>query len=110
MTTMTQPDCKVCHSEIALMNKDIEMLREDIKELNEKIDKLMVKLLDPDSGLVVRVNKNTERLDKRDEELLSWMKDLDDFHQMKRWKSNVTKALWGLYAAVVGWVVKTFFW
>jgi len=107
---MTQPDCKVCHSEIALMNKDIEMLREDIKELNEKIDKLMVKLLDPDSGLVVRVNKNTERLDKRDEELPSWMKDLDDFHQMKRWKGNVTKALWGLYAAVVGWVVKTFFW
>jgi uncharacterized FlaG/YvyC family protein len=51
-------------SEIALMKKDIEMLSKDIKELNEKMDKLMVKLLDPDTGLVVRVNKNTDRLDE----------------------------------------------
>jgi predicted nucleic acid-binding Zn-ribbon protein len=37
-------------SEIALMKKDIEMLSKDIRELNEKMDKLMVKLLDPDTG------------------------------------------------------------
>jgi len=110
MATITYPECKLCNQEIALMKKDIEMLRGDIKELNKKIDKLMIKLLDPDSGLVVRVNKNTERLDKQDEALPSWMKDLNDFHQMKKWKGNVTKALWGLYAAVVGWIVKTFFW
>ena len=59
MTIATYPECKLCNQEIALMKKDIEMLREDIKELNEKIDKLMIKLLDPDAGLVVRVNKNT---------------------------------------------------
>jgi predicted nucleic acid-binding Zn-ribbon protein len=37
-------------SEIALMKKDIETLSKDIRELNEKMDKLMVKLLDPDTG------------------------------------------------------------
>ena len=119
MTKISELDCKICNQEITLMKKDIEILSEDIKELNKKIDTLMIKLLDPDEGIVVRVNKNTERLDERDkhmgkwlkdEELPSWMKDLDDFHQMKRWKGNVTKALWGLYAAVVGWIVKTFFW
>jgi uncharacterized coiled-coil protein SlyX len=46
-------------SEIALMKKDIETLSKDIRELNEKMDKLMVKLLDPDMVLVVRVNKKT---------------------------------------------------
>jgi uncharacterized FlaG/YvyC family protein len=51
-------------SEIALMKKDIETLSKDIRELNDKMDKLMVKLLDPDTGLVVRVNKNTDRLDE----------------------------------------------
>ena len=50
--------------EIALMKKDIETLGEDVKEINDKLDRLMVKLLDPDEGLVVRVNKNTERLDE----------------------------------------------
>jgi uncharacterized coiled-coil protein SlyX len=37
-------------SEIALMKKDIETLSKDIRELNDKMDKLMVKLLDPDTG------------------------------------------------------------
>jgi hypothetical protein len=96
--------------DIALMKKDIEMLGKDIKELNEKMDKLMVKLLDPDTGLVVRVNKNTERLDERDKSMDQWMKDLEDFRAMKKWKSNVTTALWGLYTAVLAWIAKMLFW
>jgi hypothetical protein len=97
-------------SEIALMKKDIEMLSKDIRELNEKMDKLMVKLLDPDTGLVVRVNKNTDRLDSKDKSMTEWTKDLEDFREMKKWKSNVTRALWGLYAAVLSWLAKTLFW
>ena len=96
--------------EIALMKKDIETLSEEVKELNEKIDTLMIKLLDPDEGIVVRVNKNTARLDERDKHMNKWLRDVDDFHQMKKWKGNVTKALWGLYTVVIGWIVKNLFW
>ena len=45
--------------EIALMKKDIESLSEEVKEINSKIDNLTIKLLDPDDGVVSRVNKNT---------------------------------------------------
>jgi predicted nuclease with TOPRIM domain len=96
--------------EIALMKKDIETLREDVKEINDKLDRLMVKLLDPDEGLVVRVNKNTSRLDKRDVELPMWLGSLEQFKQMQRWKSNVTRALWGIYTAIVGYIIKLIFW
>jgi len=96
--------------EIALMKKDIETLGEDVKEINDKLDRLMVKLLDPDNGFVVRVNKNTERMDKRDIELPMWLGNLEEFKQMQRWKSNVTKALWGLYGTVIGYIIKLIFW
>ncbi len=96
--------------EIALMKKDIETLREDVKEINDKLDRLMVKLLDPDEGLVVRVNKNTNRLDRRDIELPMWLGNLEQFKQMQRWKSNVTKALWGIYTAIIGYIIKLIFW
>ena len=96
--------------EIALMKKDIEILRGDVKEINDKLDKLMVKLLDPDEGLVVRVNKNTNRLDRRDIELPMWLGNLEQFKQMQRWKSNVTKALWGIYTAIIGYIIKLIFW
>ena len=96
--------------EIALMKRDIETLGEDVKEINNKLDRLMIKLLDPDEGLVVRVNKNTERLDERDGKMKGWMKDLESFRQMKKWKFTVTRALWGLYAAIIGYLVKMIFW
>ena len=96
--------------EIALMKKDIEILRGDVKEINDKLDRLMVKLLDPDEGLVVRVNKNTNRLDRRDVELPMWLGNLEQFKQMQRWKSNVTKALWGIYTAIIGYIIKLIFW
>ena len=102
--------CNTLEQEIALMKRDIETLSKDIKELNDKMDRLMVKLLDPDEGIVVRVNKNTERLDERDRKLNGWLKDLESFRQMKKWKFTVTRALWGLYAAIIGYLVKMIFW
>jgi hypothetical protein len=96
--------------EIVLMKKDIEILSKDVQELNAKIDNLMIKLLDPDAGLVVRVNKNTESLRIRDESMAGWMKDVEDFHHMKKWKHGVTKALWFIYATIIGAVIKFLFW
>jgi uncharacterized protein YydD (DUF2326 family) len=96
--------------EIALMKKDIETLSGEVKELNEKIDNLMVKLLDPDEGIVIRVNKNTDRLNDRDQNMGKWMKDIEDFHHMKRWKHTVTKALWVIYAGIMGFIIKVMFW
>jgi uncharacterized protein YydD (DUF2326 family) len=96
--------------EIALMKRDIETLSSEVKELNEKIDNLMIKLLDPDEGIVIRVNKNTERLNDRDKNMGRWMKDIEDFHHMKRWKNTVTKALWVIYTGIIGFVIKLVFW
>lgn len=96
--------------EIALMKKDIETLSSEVKELNKKIDNLMIKLLDPDSGIVVRVNKNTDRLNERDQNMGKWMRDIEDFHHMKKWKNGVNKALWVVYASIIGFVIKLIFW
>jgi hypothetical protein len=92
------------------MKKDIEMLSDDVKELNMKIDKLMIKLLDPDNGMVVRVNKNTTFRKSHDREMPGYNKIIDEFRNIQRWQSTVTKALWGLYAAGTAWIVKVLFW
>jgi hypothetical protein len=46
----------------------------------------------------------------KDKSMAEWMKDLEDFREMKKWKANVTTALWGLYTAVLAWLAKTLFW
>ena len=96
--------------EIALMKKDVKDLKNDIKEINNKIDNLTMKLLDPDDGVVSRVNKNTAFRKSHDREMPTYNVIIDEFRELQRWKSTVTKALWGLYAGVVGWIVKILFW
>ena len=96
--------------EIALMKQRMKSMEEKLDNLDKKLDMLTKQLLNPEDGFVVRVNKNTERLDRRDIELPMWLGNLEKFKQMQRWKSNVTKALWGLYFTVVGYIAKLIFW
>jgi len=76
--------------EIRLPNGELQQIQEDIRDIKEI-------LLDPEDGLVVRVNKNTY-----------WRKqvDVDDIKELKNFKSTVTKALWVVYAAVIGLISK----
>lgn len=66
---------------------------EDVLEIKDK-------LLNPEDGLVVRVNKNTY-----------WRKQLNpnEFKELLGFRNNVTKALWVVYAAVVGLIAQLFF-
>ena len=77
-----------------LMNGELEEIHETVKEIKEV-------LLDPEDGIIVRVNKNTY-----------WRKQIDiqDLNELKSFKNNVIKALWVLYSAVVGIIIKLMFW
>ena len=92
------------------MKKDIETLSEEVKEINSKIDNLTLKLLDPDDGVVSRVNKNTSFRRSHDKEMPGYNNIIDEFRDLQRWQYTVTKALWGLYFAVIGYIVKSIFW
>ena len=81
-------------SEGKLPNGELEEMHEMIKEIKEI-------LLDPEDGIIVRVNKNT-----------FWRKeiDADEFKALIRWKQSVTHAMWVVYSALVGIILKLIFW
>ena len=96
--------------EIIIMKKDITTLNDKIDGVDKKMDMIIKKLLDPDTGLVVKVNKNTARLDERDESMPEWMGEIQQFRNMKTWKMNITKALWVIYSVIIGFLIKVLFW
>ena len=77
-----------------LTNGELEEIHETVKEIKEV-------LLDPEDGLIVRVNKNTY-----------WRKQINiqDIEELKNFKQNVTHALWGIYSLVLGVIAKLIFW
>jgi hypothetical protein len=92
--------------EIALMKQRMDSFEDKLDSMDSKLDRLTSSLLNPDDGFVSRVNKNT---DFRETKFEKYEDLLQEFQDMKRWKSNVTKALWIIFATVVGVLVKMFF-
>ena len=91
------------NGQIALMQKSLEDLEEGQKALKSEIRTIQKRLFNPDTGLIVEVNKNTEFKVENQENL----KDIDN---LVSWKSNVTKALWVVYSAIIGVIIKLLFW
>ena len=77
-----------------LMSGELEEIHQTVKEIKEV-------LLDPEDGLIVRVNKNT-----------FWRKELDadELKLLLRWKQTVTHAMWIAYTALTGIIIKLMFW
>jgi len=80
--------------ESRLTNGELEQIHQTVTEIKEV-------LLDPEDGIIVRVNKNT-----------FWRKQIDiqDITELKNFKQNVTTALWGIYTLVLGIIAKIIFW
>ena len=80
--------------EARLTSGDLEEIHQTVKEIKEL-------LLDPEDGLIVRVNKNTY-----------WRRQIDtrDISELKSFKQNVTTALWGIYTIMIGIIAKLIFW
>ena len=80
--------------ETKLMSGELEEIHETVKEIKEV-------LLDPEDGIIVRVNKNTY-----------WRKQINiqEIEELKSFKKNVTHALWGIYSLVLGVIAKLIFW
>jgi predicted nucleic acid-binding Zn-ribbon protein len=96
--------------EIALMKQRIKSMEDKLDNLDNKLDTLTKQLLDPDDGFVVRVNKNTSFRLSHNEDQPIYDELLEEFKELQRWKATVSKALWGVYAAIVGSIIKLIFW
>ena len=72
-----------------------------LDEISQTVKEIKEILLDPEDGVIVRVNKNTY-----------WRKQINvqEIEELKNFKKNVTHALWGIYTIVVGVIAKLIFW
>ena len=82
-----------------LPNGELIAMASDMKEMKEDISDLKFTLLNPEDGVIVKSNQNTYfRKSVQDK-----VEKIDD---LVAWKDTVTKALWILFTALVGVVVK----
>ena len=101
------------NGEFALLKKSVEDLSSGQNALKSSIRELKQQLLDPDNGVVVRVNRNSDfRKDSEQRGPLcqqSFENMEDNVNSILGWKDNVSKALWILFTGIAGIIVKILF-
>ena len=97
---------KLPNGQLTLLKKSVEDLQLDHKELRDSIRDLKKSLLDPDNGVVVRVNKNSEFRREREDSSEKLSTLFEQVSNMIQWKNSISKILWILFTAIIGLVIK----
>ena len=104
---------KLPNGEFALLKKSVEDLSSGQNSLKSSIRELKQQLLDPDNGVVVRVNRNSDFRKESEQRgplcQQSFENMEDNVNSILGWKDNVSKALWILFTGIAGIIVKILF-
>jgi len=99
---------KLPNGELKRMEEAIRDLRDNYTTLKEDVSDIKYTLLNPEDGIIVRVNKNSDWRKEREEKQKYYDRIVTDFEKMKDWKDGVTKALWIVFTAlvgIIGWIL-----
>lgn len=109
---MTQKDLleslleEIRHVKKHMPNGELKQMQKDVQEMKEDLSDMKFTLLNPDNGVIVNTNKNTEYR----QYLQANQKDFD--HQMSKiaeiehWKQGVTRALWIIFGVMAGIIIR----
>ena len=103
-------ELKKCINIISIQQK---ALHEDFSDMKSDLSMMKKKLLNPENGVVVKVNKNTEDIKDLEDHTRKFLDDCDsmkhDFKEVKKFKNGVHKAMWIVYTTIVGIIIKLLF-
>ena len=97
------------NGEIKHLQMSIEDLRRDQKSMKDDMSDLKKKLLDPEDGVIVKVNENTKFRVSEENRYEDYMKVNIDVDSLKKWQSGVNKALWIIFGAILAIGLKVIF-
>ena len=97
---------EIKHIKSHMPNGELKQMQKDMESLKDDVSDLKLTLLNPDNGVIVNTNKNTEfrqEMQSGQKEFNAQMLELED---LKRWKAGVNKALWIVFGSIAAIVIR----
>jgi len=100
---------KLPNGELKVIQSSIDDLKKSQSHIKEDVSEVKKRLLDPETGIIVRLNQNTKYIEDK-QELEDYYEEIIDQHkQLLSWKNTMTKAMWIVFTALVGIGTKMMF-
>ena len=100
---------KLPNGELKVIQTSIDELKHSQADIKSDVSEMKRRLLDPETGVVVRLNQNTKYIEDK-QDLEDYYDEIIDQHkELLSWKNNMTKAMWIVFTALVGILTKMMF-
>ena len=100
---------KLPNGELKILQTSMDDLKHSQDSIKSDVSELKKKLLDPETGVVVRLNQNTQYIQDKKEMEDYYDEIIDQHKDLLSWKNNMTKAMWIFFTAIVGILTKMMF-
>jgi hypothetical protein len=113
LTAIQVIQSKMPNGEIEGMKGMIESIKSDQRVIKEDLEYFKKRLFNPDDGVIVRINKNTESIERFGREVEDIIDDypkvLSRLESLESWRDGVNKALWIIYTSIIGLILTAVF-
>jgi hypothetical protein len=100
---------KLPNGELEVIKNSIQSLSEDQKSIKEDLEYFKKRLFNPDDGVIVRINKNTDSISRFEDSMEDFPDLKNKVDNIDKWKEGVNKALWIVYTSLVGIIISLIF-
>lgn len=111
---MTQKDIlesllkEIKHIKTHMPNGELAQMQSDMRDLKDDISEMKYTLLNPDNGVIVNTNKNTEHRMQLQANQKEFDKQMAKVDEIEIWKQGVTRALWIIFGIIAAIIIRMF--
>tara|TARA_B110000858_G_scaffold148883_1_gene169241 strand:+ start:1152 stop:1505 length:354 start_codon:yes stop_codon:yes gene_type:complete len=99
---------EIKHIKGNMPNGELKIMQTDMTSLKEDVSEMKYTLLNPDNGVIVNTNKNTEYREQLQNNQKDFEAKLADVEALKHWKDGVTRALWIIFGIIAAIIIRMF--
>ena len=95
---------EIKHVKTHMPNGELKQMANDFQKMKDDVSDLKRTLLNPDDGVIVNTNKNTESRIYHESRAELYADNVSKLNELQSWKAGVNRALWiifGILASVI---------
>ena len=97
---------EIRHIKTHMPNGEMKIIQSDMKDLKEDVSELKYTLLDPEDGVIVNTNRNTEFRKHKGGKMEYYERKLLKLDHLLIWQKGVNKALWIIFGSLATIIIK----
>ena len=97
---------EIRHIKTHMPNGELKQMQKDIETMKDDMSDMKYTLLNPDNGVIVNTNKNTEYRQYLQANQKEFDTQMAKIAEIEHWKAGVTRALWIIFGIMAGIIIR----